>query len=140
MAEDSPKHGKTVVMCGIDSTTGETRFVSTNTTGQVETTTASPTISSMSTWKTVAVDTTATGIELLAANTARKLLLLVNNGSTDIYVGFGSVTSGAAASTTGGFLLKSGGGSIILDGPMVTSQIKAITTSSSSVVFVAEGG
>lgn len=140
MAEDSPKHGKTVVICGMDSTTGETRFVSTGATGELETTATPPTISSMSTWKTLSVDTTATGIELLAANTARKLLLLVNNGSTDVYVGFGSVTSGAAASTTGGFLLKAGGGSIILDGPMVTSQIKAITASSSSIVFVAEGG
>lgn len=93
----------------------------------------------MSTWKTVSVDTTATGTELLAANTARKLLIVVNNGSTAVYLGFGSVASGAAANATGGMLLAASGGSLTLDGPMATSQIKAITAASSSIVFVAEG-
>lgn len=142
MADDSFKHGKAQVICGMDSITEEPRFIEVDSAGSLSISgeVTSPTFSSLSTWKTVSVDTTATGTELVAANTSRRLLIVVNNGATDAYVGFGSVASGASASASGGLLLKAGGGALVLDGPIVTSQVKAITASSSTILFVGEGG
>jgi len=42
---------------------------------------------------TVAVDTTAGGTQVVAANTARRFTQCQNNGAADVYFGTGTVTS-----------------------------------------------
>ena len=87
--------------------------------------------------KTVNVTNSAT--VLLTTNAARKGYAVVNNGSTDIYVGNATVADGITAQANGGFILKAGGGAIYSQGIGVyTGPVSAITDSSTSVVGVYE--
>jgi hypothetical protein len=88
--------------------------------------------------KTVSVGTTA--VKLLDAYPERLGFLVVNNGSTDVYLGVStSVVSGASADPNGGFLLVANGGSFSMDQVLGwTGAVYAITAAGTSVVAVFE--
>lgn len=72
----------------------------------------------------VSVDTTANGIEVVAASAGRMGVLLRNQGSVSCYVGFGNVTTSNA-------VLLEAGETMYLP---TDSQVKAVTASSSTTV------
>ncbi len=97
------------------------------------------TVATLNTQKTVTVDTTANGIEILAANADRKGFIITNNGATDCYLGDTTLTSGAAPAANGGIICKAGGGAVSgsqMDG--YTGAIHGITEAGSTVVGVWE--
>lgn len=81
---------------------------------------------------TVSVLVTDTAV--LAANTARKLLILKNNSeSNPVYVSF----DGDAADTND--MKLAAGEGIVLDVSVPTGQIRAIATGDTAALFVSEG-
>ena len=87
--------------------------------------------------KTVSVSNSSTA--LLSANGARRGFLIVNNGSTAVYVTLGATAvSGASAATGGGFYLAQGGVFASSYFGIYTGAIAAITASSTTVVHVSE--
>lgn len=67
---------------------------------------------------------------LMAANTARRILIVYNIGATAIAV---NLTGGAASLTAGGSVVIAAGGSLILDSAAPTALIKIIGTASAAV-------
>ena len=75
-----------------------------------------------------------TSTEILAANSARKFLLLQNNGANNIHVSL----DGTAA-TTSDFVVASGGGSLELSTGVPTGQINGLAVTASTDLVVLEG-
>jgi hypothetical protein len=71
---------------------------------------------------------------VLAANTGRVFLALVNDSDTAIYIEFGG-----AASVNDGWRLNANGGGIIFDSVVPTDQIFAISASASKKLLILEG-
>ncbi len=87
--------------------------------------------------KTVSITNSSTA--LLSANGARRGFLIVNNGSTAVYVTLGATAvSGASAANGGGFYLAQGGVFASSYFGIYTGAISAITASSTTVVHVSE--
>ncbi len=64
--------------------------------------------------------------QVLAANSSRKLLILVNDSDEDIYIALG-----ATATLNSGIRLNKKGGSLTLDDPKYTGVVNAICSSGS---------
>jgi hypothetical protein len=78
----------------------------------------------------VSVDTTSGGVTVAAARGTRRQLTIVNHGTTDVYVGVGSVT------TSSGILLPGvKGAALTID---TTLAVKAIVASGSQSVSYLE--
>lgn len=73
--------------------------------------------------------------EIKAANTARRYLLIQNNGATDIYI----TLNGAEATTANGIKVEAAGGAYELQGFVPVAAIKAISSAANSAVIVVEG-
>ena len=87
--------------------------------------------------KTVGVGVAA--VEILAANPARRGVIVVNNTAVDCYVGFvAGLVSGAAAALTGGSLLGAGGSMSLSYQDGYLGPIYAITDAGNTVVAVLE--
>lgn len=84
--------------------------------------------------KSVSVDDTAGGTQVLAENTARRSFLISNEGSEDVLIRFGGDPS---FPSTGHKLAA--GGNLLYDKRAPQDEIKAITNSSSTTLFVSEG-
>ncbi len=81
------------------------------------------------------VSVTASSTEIVAANTARKWLVLTNIGNRDVYMAVGQT-----ALDQKGALLGKGGGSIALGVDMITTEaINGITSAGSATVMILEG-
>ena len=68
----------------------------------------------------------ASSTQVLAANSSRKLLILVNDSDEDIYIALG-----ATATLNSGIRLNKKGGSLTLDDPKYTGVVNAICSSGS---------
>jgi len=79
------------------------------------------------------VSVTTSDTALLSANANRRLVIIVNTGSSHIRVRFG-----ATATTGTGVQLRSNGGSMILDNVVPTTSVNAIAETATSVVSVTE--
>lgn len=64
--------------------------------------------------------------QVLAANSSRKLLILINDSDEDIYLALGST-----ATLNSGIRLNKKGGSLTLDDPKYTGVVNAICTTGS---------
>ena len=81
------------------------------------------------------VTVTSSSTEIVAANTARKWLVLTNIGNGDVYVAVGQT-----ALSHKGALLGKGGGSVSLGVDMITTEaINGITSAGSAIVMILEG-
>ena len=85
------------------------------------------------TQSTVSVSNT-TSTEILASNTARKYLLLQNNGANDIHL-----SMDGTAATTSDFVIASSGGSLELATGVPTGQINGLAVTASTDIVVLEG-
>jgi len=72
--------------------------------------------------------------QVLAANSNRKLLILVNDSDEAIYVSLG-----ATATLNNGIRLNSNGGSVALDDPIYKGVVNAISVSGSKKIVGIEG-
>ncbi len=80
------------------------------------------------------VSVTTSSTEIVAANTARKWLVLTNIGNRDVYVAVGQT-----ALSLKGALLGKGGGSVSLGAEMMTTEaINGITSAGSATVMILE--
>ena len=75
----------------------------------------------------VAVSVTSSATLLRAANTARKALLIANNGTSDLYVGLSDVTAAS------GVPVKASGGTLTLTPPFITGQAIYGRTASATI-------
>ena len=80
----------------------------------------------------VTVGTSST--EVRAANTNRKLLILINDSDENIYIALGQT-----ATLNNGIRLNKNGGSLILNDPKYTGVINAICSSGSKKLVGIEG-
>jgi hypothetical protein len=80
----------------------------------------------------VSVGTSST--QVLAANSNRKLLILVNDSDEPIYVSLG-----ATASLNNGIRLNASGGALALDNPIFKGVVNAISANGSKTLVGAEG-
>ena len=72
--------------------------------------------------------------QVLAANSSRKLLILVNDSDEAIYVSLG-----AAATLNNGIRLNANGGALALDDPIYKGVVNAISISGSKKIVGIEG-
>ena len=78
----------------------------------------------------VSVDTTSGGVTVAAARVTRRSITIVNHGTTDVYIGVGSVT------TSNGILLPgTKGAALTIE---TTLAVKAIVASGSQIVSYLE--
>ena len=83
-----------------------------------------------------AVSVLTSSTSVLAATTAKRLLLiLVNDGTNTIYCNL----AGAAAVLNQGVRLNSGGGSLLLDASVGIDQIFCIAETATTTLLVTEG-
>ena len=80
----------------------------------------------------VSVGTSST--QVLAANSNRKLLILVNDSDEPIYV-----CLGATATLNNGIRLNASGGALALDNPIYKGVVNAISANGSKTLVGAEG-
>jgi len=80
----------------------------------------------------VSVGTSST--QVLAANSNRKLLILVNDSDEPIYVSLG-----ATATLNNGIRLNASGGALALDNPIYKGVVNAISANGSKTLVGAEG-
>lgn len=72
--------------------------------------------------------------EVLAANTNRKIVILVNDSDEAIYIALG-----ASATMNSGIRLNANGGALVLDDPIYKGVINAICSSGSKKLVGVEG-
>lgn len=80
----------------------------------------------------VSIGTSST--QVLAANSSRKLLILVNDSDEAIYVSLG-----ATATLNNGIRLNASGGALALDNPIFKGVVNAISANGSKTLVGAEG-
>lgn len=80
----------------------------------------------------VSIGTSST--QVLAANSSRKLLILVNDSDEPIYVSLG-----ATATLNNGIRLNASGGALALDNPIYKGVVNAISANGSKTLVGAEG-
>ena len=80
----------------------------------------------------VSIGTSST--QVLAANSGRKLLILVNDSDEPIYVSLG-----ATATLNNGIRLNASGGALALDNPIFKGVVNAISANGSKTLVGAEG-
>ncbi len=80
----------------------------------------------------VSIGTSST--QVLAANSGRKLLILVNDSDEPIYVSLG-----ATATLNNGIRLNASGGALALDNPIYKGVVNAISANGSKTLVGAEG-
>ena len=80
----------------------------------------------------VSIGTSST--QVLAANSNRKLLILVNDSDEPIYVSLG-----ATATLNNGIRLNASGGALALDNPIFKGVVNAISANGSKTLVGAEG-
>lgn len=80
----------------------------------------------------VSIGTSST--QVLAANSNRKLLILVNDSDENIYVSLGGT-----ATLNNGIRLNANGGSFVLDNPIYKGVVNAISSSGSKTLAGVEG-
>jgi len=80
----------------------------------------------------VSIGTSST--QVLAANSNRKLLILVNDSDEAIYVSLG-----ATATLNNGIRLNASGGALALDNPIYKGVVNAISANGSKTLVGAEG-
>jgi hypothetical protein len=80
----------------------------------------------------VSIGTSST--QVLAANSSRKLLILVNDSDEPIYVSLG-----ATATLNNGIRLNASGGALALDNPIFKGVVNAISANGSKTLVGAEG-
>ncbi len=80
----------------------------------------------------VSIGTSST--QVLAANSSRKLLILVNDSDQPIYVSLG-----ATATLNNGIRLNASGGALALDNPIFKGVVNAISANGSKTLVGAEG-
>jgi hypothetical protein len=80
----------------------------------------------------VSVGTSST--QVLAANSNRKLLILVNDSDEAIYVSLG-----ATATLNNGIRLNANGGALALDNPIFKGVVNAVSQNGSKTLVGAEG-
>ena len=80
----------------------------------------------------VSIGTSST--QVLAANSNRKLLILVNDSDEPIYVSLG-----ATATLNNGIRLNASGGALALDNPIFKGVVNAISDNGSKTLVGAEG-
>lgn len=80
----------------------------------------------------VSIGTSST--QVLAANSSRKLLILVNDSEEPIYVSLG-----ATATLNNGIRLNASGGALALDNPIYKGVVNAISANGSKTLVGAEG-
>ena len=79
------------------------------------------------------VSVLVTDTVLLAANTSRRFLMIVNTGASHIRVRFGQ-----ASTTTTGIQIRGSGGALVLDRIVPTGAVNAIGETATTAVSVTE--